>query len=100
MRSRSLLAALVVVTLLAAACGSGVESVADTEGCDPLPLKVDGTLRVATGETVFPPWMGAGDDDFDDPSTEPAMRGPWYSRWLRSSVWATTSPSCGPVSMK
>ena len=75
MRSRSLLAALVVVTLLAAACGSGVESVADTEGCDPLPLKVDGTLRVATGETVFPPWMGAGDDDFDDPSTGTGYEG-------------------------
>lgn len=35
----------------------------------------DGTLTVATGETVFPPWMGAGEDDFDDPSTGTGYEG-------------------------
>jgi len=40
-----------------------------------LPLKTDGTLTVATGETVFPPWMGAADDDFDDPSTGTGYEG-------------------------
>ena len=75
MRMRSLLAVLVVLTIVAAACGTGVGTVADTEGCDPLPLKADGTLTVATGETVFPPWMGAGDEDFDDPSTGTGYEG-------------------------
>ena len=75
MRLRSPLGALVALALIAAACGSGVESVSDTEGCDPLPLKAAGTLTVATGEVVFPPWMGAGDDDFDDPSTGTGYEG-------------------------
>mgnify|MGYP000264916696 CR=1 FL=1 len=35
----------------------------------------DGQLTVATGETVFPPWMGAGEDDFDDPSTGTGYEG-------------------------
>ena len=29
----------------------------------------------AGGETVFPPWMGAGEDDFDDPSTGTGYEG-------------------------
>jgi polar amino acid transport system substrate-binding protein len=32
-------------------------------------------LTVATGETVFPPWMGAGEDDFDDPTTGTGYEG-------------------------
>ena len=32
-------------------------------------------LTVATGETVFPHWMGAGADDFDDPSTGTGYEG-------------------------
>lgn len=43
--------------------------------CNPLPLVQDGMLTVATGETVFPPWMGAGEDDFDDPSTGTGYEG-------------------------
>ena len=74
MRLRSLIATIAALALVAAACGGG-DDVASTEGCDPLPLKVDGTLTVATGETVFPPWMGAGEDDFDDPSTGTGFEG-------------------------
>ena len=47
----------------------------EDSACDPLPLKQDGVLTVATGETVFPPWMGAGEDDFDDPSTGTGYEG-------------------------
>ncbi|MEZ5298237.1 MAG: ABC transporter substrate-binding protein [Ilumatobacteraceae bacterium] len=43
--------------------------------CDPLPLVQEGMLTVATGETVFPPWMGAGEDDFDDPTTGTGYEG-------------------------
>lgn len=43
--------------------------------CNPLPLVQEGMLTVATGETVFPPWMGAGEDDFDDPSTGTGYEG-------------------------
>ncbi len=46
---------------------AGVECAADTVA--------DGVLTVATGETVFPPWMGAGEDDFDDPSTGTGYEG-------------------------
>ncbi len=49
-----------VLAMIAAACGSdSTEAGGDGEdvGCDPLPTKVDGTLTVATGEPVFPPWM-------------------------------------------
>ncbi|MEM1333139.1 MAG: ABC transporter substrate-binding protein [Actinomycetota bacterium] len=42
--------------------------------CD-APLTTDGVLTVATGETVFPPWMGAGEDDFDDPTTGTGYEG-------------------------
>ena len=74
MRLRSLMATLIALALVAAACGSD-ETVTSTEGCDPLPLQTAGTLTVATGETVFPPWMGAGDEDFDDPSTGTGYEG-------------------------
>jgi polar amino acid transport system substrate-binding protein len=43
--------------------------------CDPLPTVQEGVLTVATGETVFPPWMGAGEDDFDDPTTGTGYEG-------------------------
>ena len=55
--------------------GAGSDVAALPDGCDPLPLKNDGSLTVATGETVFPPWMGAGEDDFDDPSTGTGYEG-------------------------
>lgn len=65
------------LALLAAACGDSDDSSdeAASGGCDPLPLHTEGVLTVATGETVFPPWMGAGDDDFDDPSTGTGYEG-------------------------
>lgn len=43
--------------------------------CDPLPTVQEGVLTVATGETVFPPWMGAAEDDFDDPTTGTGYEG-------------------------
>ncbi len=61
---------------------SGDETDEGTDGgdeaaatCANPPTKVDGTLTVATGETVFPPWMGAGEDDFDDPTTGTGYEG-------------------------
>lgn len=71
----------ILMALLAAACGSSTDDAANEDGggdaasCDPLPVVTEGTLTVATGETVFPPWMGAGDDDFDDPSTGTGYEG-------------------------
>lgn len=60
---------LAFAAVLAAACGSddttdagaGDSAAGDTASCESLPTKVDGTLTVATGEPVFPPWME--DDD-------------------------------------
>lgn len=89
MKQKILLAALLAFAMLAAACGSdadvAVNAPAENEtetaaepaagACDSLPTKTDGTLTVATGETVFPPWMGAGADDFDDPSTGTGFEG-------------------------
>jgi polar amino acid transport system substrate-binding protein len=84
---RGLAALLLAFGLLAAACsddsgddsgdveaaGSGTEGTATTEGAacpDPLPLKEDGTLTVATGEPAFPPWVSGVDaDGNDDPTT-------------------------------
>jgi polar amino acid transport system substrate-binding protein len=74
---RSLLALLLALGLVAAACGddSGDDDTAteDTEAgsetteaaagaCDTLPTKEEGVLTVATGEPAFPPWV-EGDDD-------------------------------------
>ncbi len=78
MRTRSLAAAVIALGLVAAACG-GDDDDADGDGaaadCDPLPTFAEGQLTVATGETVFPPWMGAGEDDFDDPTTGTGYEG-------------------------
>jgi len=68
---RSLAALLLAFGLLAAACGddsddggddveAGGDGTETTEGgtCpDPLPLKEEGVLTVATGEPAFPPWV-------------------------------------------
>ena len=79
MKRKIVLAVLLTFTMLAAACGSSDgdgESSAEASGsCDEVTTKTDGTLTVATGETVFPPWMGAGADDFDDPSTGTGFEG-------------------------
>ncbi len=59
--------------------GDGEATETDDEAsggeCDPLPTVTEGQLTVATGETVFPPWMGAGEDDFDDPTTGTGYEG-------------------------
>ncbi|MDH3754096.1 MAG: transporter substrate-binding domain-containing protein [Acidimicrobiia bacterium] len=64
-RFTKILAVLFAVTLLAAACGSDDDDGGDTAAdagdasCDAadLALEEPGTLTVATGEPVFPPWM-------------------------------------------
>ncbi len=77
MKKTTILAALLALAMLAAACGS--ESTdsgsSDSGSCDEVTTKTEGVLTVATGETVFPPWMGAGADDFDDPSTGTGFEG-------------------------
>lgn len=99
MRARSLAAGVLALSLVAAACGGddddpvaapdepaaeepAAEEPAAEEpaeepagNCDPLPTVTEGVLTVATGETVFPPWMGAGEDDFDDPTTGTGYEG-------------------------
>lgn len=97
MRARSLAAGVLALSLVAAACGGDDDSTAEEpadeptespaeepteepaeepgDACDPLPTVQAGVLTVATGETVFPPWMGAGDDDFDDPTTGTGYEG-------------------------
>ena len=65
--------------LLAGACGGDDEA----EGVDPdvscafenLNLVTAGTLTVATGAPVFPPWMGVGDDVFDVPESKTGFEG-------------------------
>lgn len=68
-RLTKLLSLLFVFTLVAAACGSDSDdATADSDGgedasgdldcsVDNLDLFADGTLTIATGEPVFPPWM-------------------------------------------
>jgi polar amino acid transport system substrate-binding protein len=92
MRARSLAAGVLALSLVAAACGGDDDEPAAEEpaaeepteepaaeepagNCDPLPTVQEGVLTVATGETVFPPWMGAGEDDFDDPTTGTGYEG-------------------------
>ena len=70
---------LAALALLASACGGDDEA----EGVDPdvscafedLNLVTAGTLTVATGEPVFPPWMGVGDDVFDVPESKTGFEG-------------------------
>ncbi len=77
MKFKTLFAMLLAFTLIAAACGDDDDESGDggSGSCDEVTTKVDGTLTVATGETVFPPWMGAGEDDFDDPTTGTGYEG-------------------------
>ena len=77
MKFKTLFAVLLAFTLLAAACGDDDDETSSGSSgtCDEVTTTVDGTLTVATGETVFPPWMGAGDDDFDDPTTGTGYEG-------------------------
>jgi polar amino acid transport system substrate-binding protein len=77
---RTLAALLLALGLVAAGCSSddSEDTSSDTTGaagdeaaaCDPLPLKTDGTLTVATGEPAVPPWVSGVDaDGNDDPTT-------------------------------
>lgn len=74
-----LLVVLAALALLAGACGGDDEA----EGVDPdvscafadLNLVTAGTLTVATGEPVFPPWMGVGDEVFDVPESKTGFEG-------------------------
>ncbi len=67
MKLTRLISLVFALSLVAAACGSDADSEdgGSAASCDPLPTKVDGTLTVATGEVVFPPWM-----EDDDPTNE------------------------------
>jgi polar amino acid transport system substrate-binding protein len=77
MKKTTILAALLALAMLAAACGSESTDTGsgDSGSCDEVTTKTEGVLTVATGETVFPPWMGAGADDFDDPTTGTGFEG-------------------------
>lgn len=84
-----LLALLTVLTLAVAACGDGgagdttttaadvTTTAADADSCavENLNLATPGQLTVATGEPVFPPWMGVGDDNFDVPESKTGFEG-------------------------
>ena len=76
MKSKTLLAMLLAFTIFAVACGSDEDTSSGGDAsCDPLPTVTDGVLTVATGETVFPPWMGVGDDVFDTPESGTGFEG-------------------------
>ncbi len=71
-RARYVLALLLGLALVASACGDDDDDTADTGGDGAAPascavgdlaLNTPGTLTVATGESVFPPWMEDGDPD-------------------------------------
>lgn len=77
---RRLILFLAAMSLVLAACGDGdvgAETTAAAEGCavEDLNLVEPGTLTVATGEPVFPPWMGVGDDNFDVPESQTGFEG-------------------------
>ena len=65
-----LLGALMALSLVAAACGDSNDDASGDSGGScavaDLNLVTEGSLTVATGEPAFPPWMGVGDDLFDD----------------------------------
>ncbi len=76
-----LIAALLALTLVAAACGNdddGDAAANDASGScavEDLNLATAGTLTVATGEPAFPPWVGVGDDNFDVPESKTGYEG-------------------------
>lgn len=75
MRFRTLMALLLALALVAAACGdddSADGDGGDTASCEigDLNLVTAGTLTVATGEPAFPPWVSGPDGaNFDDPES-------------------------------
>lgn len=68
-------------TTVAADTTTTTEGATTTTGSDDecavenLNLVTPGTLTVATGEPVFPPWMGVGDDNFDVPESGTGFEG-------------------------
>ena len=76
MKARTFIVGLVALSTVATACGDDSDATGDASSdCTTLPTVQEGMLTVATGETVFPPWMGAGEDDFDDPTTGTGYEG-------------------------
>jgi polar amino acid transport system substrate-binding protein len=74
--ARTLIVAVAALATVATACGDDSDATSDAgTDCNTLPTVQEGVLTVATGETVFPPWMGAGEDDFDDPTTGTGYEG-------------------------
>lgn len=78
---RKLITISAALGLVLAACG-GNEEIADVTNGDSgscamedLDLVNPGQLAVATGEPVFPPWMGVGDDNFDVPESKTGFEG-------------------------
>ena len=78
-RSLKLFGLFLALAMVAAACGGddGGEGVDPDISCDfaDLALVNSGQLTVATGEPVFPPWMGVGDDNFDVPESGTGFEG-------------------------
>jgi polar amino acid transport system substrate-binding protein len=102
-RGLKLLSLLAVLSLAVAACGDdtgddttttavvettttaatpttmdeGTTTTAGPEACavESLNLVTPGQLTVATGEPVFPPWMGVGDENFDVPESGTGFEG-------------------------
>jgi polar amino acid transport system substrate-binding protein len=73
MRFKSVFAVLIVLAMVAAACGDSSEDDGTASGsCDvaDLTLVTDGVLTIATGEPVFPPWMID-----DDPTNQQGFEG-------------------------
>ena len=73
MQLKTMLALMLAFTLVTAACSGDDDDDdggGDAASCDPLPTKTEGVLTAATGEPVFPPWMGVGDDNFDVPESQ------------------------------
>jgi polar amino acid transport system substrate-binding protein len=70
---------LAALALLVGACGGDDDTVSGNGGTScavgDLNLVTPGTLTVATGEPVFPPWMGVGDDNFDKPESKTGFEG-------------------------
>ena len=80
--ARKLISAMAVLALIVAACGGdegGDETTTSADGgscaLEDLNLVTPGQLTVATGEPVFPPWMGVGDDNFDVPESGTGFEG-------------------------
>ena len=79
---RKLTLALTVFALVAAACGDDEEAIdittttaEDSCAVEELNLVNPGQLTVATGDPVFPPWMGVGEGNFDVPEAGTGFEG-------------------------